>query len=82
MSVRIEVGREQVLICLESLEAKSFVQRRMDKGPNSWRITPEGEAFVHSYQKPWYERPYGLLVIGLIVAILGGVISGVIVASV
>lgn len=81
ISDRIGVGRKQVAKCLESLEAKYLVQRRLDKGPESWRITPEGEAFfIHSYQKPWYEKPHGLLLIGLIVAILGGVISGVIVA--
>lgn len=64
MSRRIRWSEEKVAKCLESLEERSFAQRRVDKGPDAWRITPEGEAFIQSYQQPWYERPYGLLLIG------------------
>ena len=79
ISLRTGLSPEQVIECLKALEAKSFVQRREKLG--QWRITPDGEAYIHSYQKPWYERPSGLVIVGLIVAVLGGVISGVIVAT-
>ena len=80
LSTRTGLSHEKLAECLKALELRHFVQRRNEPGePGKWRITPDGEAFIQSYQKPWYERPYGLVILGLIVAVVGGVISGAIV---
>ena len=81
ISMRTRLSHEKLAEGLEALESRNFVQRRNEPGETGkWRVTPDGEAFIESYQKPWYEKPYGLVILGLIVAVLGGVISGVIVA--
>ena len=79
MSRRTDISRARVLASLNTLKSKRLVQPR--EKPGTWRITPEGEAFLQSHLRPWYQGPYGIVALGIIVAILGGVISGLVITA-
>ena len=77
ISIRTHLTLERVKECLKLLESKDLVLFREESG--KWRITPEGEAFIESYIRSWYQRPFGIVLLGLIIAILGGAVAGLIV---
>lgn len=69
---RTDLPVETVERSLRDLKEMGFVEVRPG---NKWKIKHDGKVYL----TPWFQRPVGIVLLGLLVAIIGGIIAGVVV---